>query len=250
LNISVIIFSYNEAGNIKGVIDTSFNVLSQLADNFEIIVVDDGSTDGTTGVVSPYLQKPENFRYIKHQKNAGIGIALRTGYEAARNEFVCAIPGDGQFDVHELLGIKSFSNGNFYSFYRPQTNYSLYRSVLNQANRQFNRILLGIRLKDVNWIKVYRKEQLEFVAAELKSSVIESEICAKLIKAGAVPVELPSVYHERKAGLSKGGSWKTLKKVLLEMYALFRVTRRFKKKYEKPEGLQAEAQREMQRNTQ
>lgn len=231
MNISVIIFSYNEAGNIKGVIDNSFAVLNKLSDSFEIIVVDDGSLDGTTEVVAPYLKQPDHFRYIKHQKNAGIGVALRTGYAAAKNEFVCAVPGDGQFDVNELLQIKPFSNTRFYSFYRPQTNYSFYRSVLNHANRQFNRVLLGIRLNDVNWIKVYRKEQLEFAEPELRSSVIESEICAKLIKAGAVPVQLPSVYHERKAGLSKGGSWKTLKKVLLEMYTLFIVTRKFKKRY-------------------
>lgn len=231
MNISVIIFSYNEACNIKGVIDTAFDVMNRLATSFEIIVVDDGSTDDTANVVTPYLQKPEHFRYIKHQKNAGIGIALRTGYDAAKKEFVCAIPGDGQFDVRELLSIKPFGNQNFYSFYRPQTNYSFYRSVLNQANRQFNRLLLGIKLKDVNWIKVYRKEQLLFVAPELKSSVIESEICAKLIKAGARPIELPSVYHERKTGLSKGGSWKTLRKVLLEMYTLFMVTEKFNKRY-------------------
>ncbi len=231
MNISVIIFSYNEAGNIKGVIDAAFEVLNELADSFEIIVVDDGSSDGTDDIVAPYLKNNGQLRYIKHQKNSGIGIALRTGYDTAQNEFVCAIPGDGQFDVKELLSIKPFGNNTFYSFYRPQTNYSFYRTVLNQANRQFNRVLLGITLKDVNWIKVYRKEQLQFVAAELKSSVIESEICAKLIKAGASPVELPSVYHERKAGLSKGGSWKTLKKVLLEMYALVMVTRRFKKHY-------------------
>lgn len=231
MNISIIIFSYNEGGNIKRVIDAAFSVLNTFGSSYEIIVVDDGSTDDTLTVVAPFLQDSGRFRYIKHQQNSGIGMALRTGYAAAQKEFVCAIPGDGQFDVNELLHLKPFSNANFYSYYRPQTNYSFYRSILNLANRQFNRILLGIQLNDVNWIKVYRKEQLDFVSAELKSSIIESEICAKLIKAGSVPIELPSVYHERKAGVSKGGSWKTLRHVLIEMYQLFNVTRKFKKRW-------------------
>lgn len=231
MNISIIIFCNNEAGNLHGVIESALAFLKGFTNSFEVIIVDDGSTDQTAEVVAPFLKKPTQCRYIRHEKNAGIGMALRTGYAAAEKEFVCAIPGDGQFDIKDLSDLKPFSNHNFYSFFRPQTNYSPYRTFLNKANLQFNRLLLGIHLRDVNWIKVYRKEQLDFVQAELKSSIVESEICAKLIKAGSVPIELPSVYHERKSGISQGGSWKTLRQVLYEMYSLFLVTRKFKKQF-------------------
>jgi dolichol-phosphate mannosyltransferase len=156
-------------------------------------------------------------------------MALRTGYAASSKEFVCAIPGDGQFDVQELSNIKPFLTKSFYSFCRPETNYNLYRSFLNQSNRVFNSLLLGLNMKDVNWIKVYRREQLEFVNIELKSSIVESEICAKLIKAGCTPVELPSLYRERKSGDAKGGNWKTLKLAIGEMFSLYLVVRNFKK---------------------
>lgn len=188
--------------------------------------MDDGSSDGTEKVVRQYPQ----LKYIRHSANKGIGTALQTGYSSASKEFVCAIPGDGQFDVSELLQVKRFDFYTFYSFHRPVTNYNIYRSLLTKGNRVFNHLFLGIKLKDVNWIKVYRKDQLNFAEPQLRSSLVESEICAKLIKSGCEAVEIPSVYLERKTGVSTGGSWKTLSKAITEIAELCMVVYSFKKK--------------------
>lgn len=203
--------------------------MENFADSFELIIVDDGSTDGTSEIIQSQLDIAPFIHYIKHATNKGIGMALRAGYEASTKEFVCAIPGDGQFDIKELIYIQPFTIRHFYSFYRPETSYSPYRRFLNISNRVFNRICLGIKLQDVNWIKVYRKEQLDFVNIELKSSIVESEICAKLIKAGSKPIELPSVYHLRLSGESKGGNWKTLSMALSEMLNLVKALSDFNK---------------------
>lgn len=226
MNISIIIFSYNERESIENVILSVKCVLDKIAETYEVIVVDDGSTDGTIDIVKKY----DWVKTIVHSTNKGIGQALRSGYDASSKEFVCAVPGDGQFDVRELLNVEPFPMQTFYSFYRLMTNYSIYRSLLNLSNRIFNRWLLGISLNDVNWIKVYKKDQLDFVEVELKSSIVESEICAKLMKAGIKPVEVASIYHDRKSGKSKGGNWNTLRLAISEMVSLFIVVRRFKKK--------------------
>ena len=123
--------------------------------------------------------------------------------------------------------VKPFLFKNFYAFYRPETNYNFYRKLLTLSNKFFNSMILGIRMKDVNWVKVYRKDQLDYVNPELKSSLIESEICAKLIKAGCVPIELPSIYRQRNTGLPLGGSWKTLRKAIEEMYDLYETVSNF-----------------------
>jgi hypothetical protein len=85
--------------------------------------------------------------------------------------------------------------------------------------------VLGISLRDVNWIKVYSKEQIEFASPQLTSSILESEICAKLMRAGAMAIELPSIYHPRVAGKPKGGGLRTVIKALKEIYMLYKVTR-------------------------
>jgi glycosyltransferase involved in cell wall biosynthesis len=227
LNISIIIFCNNEQDNIENVIQSVKQVANSFADSYEIIVVDDGSTDAT----SERMKKISGIKSFVHPVNRGIGGALRTGYAAASKEFVCAIPGDAQFDVNELLQIKPFGKHAFYSFFRPSTNYSLYRRFLNFSNNIFNRFFLGLKIKDVNWIKVYRKEQLELVNIQLNSSLLESEICAKLISLECLPIELPSLYLPRTSGEPKGGNWKTLRLAISEMWLLYLIINRFKKKH-------------------
>lgn len=229
MNISLIIFCHNEEDSIADVIQSCLNMLRSFSGFYEIIIVDDGSTDKSSQLIDKIVKENSHMRYIKHKRNVGIGMALRSGYDDAKKEFVCAIPGDGQFNVSELLEVKPFGFDTFYSFYRPQTNYTPYRKFLNFSNRIFNCIFLRIQLKDVNWIKVYRKDQLEFANIKLKSSIVESEICAKLIKSGCKPIELPSVYYKRKSGDSKGGNWKTLSLVIREMFSLYLVVRGFRK---------------------
>jgi glycosyltransferase involved in cell wall biosynthesis len=221
LRFSLIIFCYNEEGSIENVVSSAIRFLTERNWDYEVIIVDDGSTDKTPQIMERLMASLKDVSVISHAKNLGIGMALRTGYQNASKEYVCAIPGDGQFDINELSDICDFSNSIFYSFYRPQTGYNLYRSILTWLNRFFNQHVLGIFLRDVNWIKVYRRAQIEIAKPKLTSSLIESEICAKLFKLGATPIEIPSKYLERKHGISTGGSWHTLKKALADLVMLW-----------------------------
>lgn len=229
MTLSIIIFCYNEGGTITAVVENALHVCDALTSSYEVIVVDDGSTDNTAQSLKAAFQTNEKVKLLTHPVNQGIGMALRTGYKAAACEFVCAVPGDGQFELKELLQLTPFDNTVFYSFYRTKTDYNFYRAFLSWLNRLFNQHILGIFLRDVNWIKVYRREQLLLVKPELKSSLIESEICAKLYRCGIRPIEIPSSYNKRVYGVAKGGSWATLKKAVSEMVALCMSIWRFDK---------------------
>ena len=195
--------------------------------NFEILVVNDGSTDTSDLIIRNFMGK-NYFDYIKHPQNKGIGISLKTGYKLAKNENICAVPGDCQFNFKELLMCPNFNKKQFVSYYRRRTNYNPYRMFLNHFNRLLNRFVLGVKMKDVNWIKVYKKVQLDLLDFQLDSSLVESEICAKLFAQDIPCIEIESEYLDRLEDASKGGSLKTVKQAAADLWKLIRVTRTFK----------------------
>jgi glycosyltransferase involved in cell wall biosynthesis len=230
ISLSLIIFCYNEAGNIGRVIDLCQRLLPEISEDYELIVVNDGSSDTTAEEVKTKLAGFAQLRLISHETNKGIGNALRTGYAAATKEYVCAIPGDNQFELDLLKEVKPFDDSTYYSFYRINTSYNSYRKLLSRANRLFNQHVLGIFLRDVNWVKVYRLSQLRSIQPRITSSLVESEICAKLYRKGARPIEMPTHYLQREFGTPKGGGWKTLSLAIRDMSKLVLEVYRFRPK--------------------
>ena len=231
---SIIILCYNEQGNVANVIRDSVFVLKSFTNSErEIIIVDDGSTDGSINEIeSEVLKYPEeNIKLIRHGINEGIGMTLKTGYKNARYENVCAVPADGQFNIKELLPFAEIAPQFFISFYRKENqNYSLLRNMLSLFNKLFNKYLLGINFKDINWVKIYKRSELNQLDLQLKSSLIETEICAKLVARGNSFKEIESRYLTRENGVSKGASWKIVKKVLMELLNVYIAVSAFKRK--------------------
>ena len=177
----------------------------------EIIVVDDGSRDGSAETIADIRNTVSDVTAVFHPTNLGIGQALRSGYHHAANENVCVVPGDGQFDVRELLPFRTVPERTFISFYRTSnTTYSVLRNGLSYLNRALNRLALGLDLKDVNWVKVYKTRELQHLRLRLGSSLVESEICAKLMLRKNTPLEVRSTYLPRTSGKSKGASLRTV----------------------------------------
>ena len=219
---SIIIFCYNEKDSVRKVNEAVQKVLSRVSNSKrEVVIVDDGSQDGSVQVIREIAKKYRNVRAVYHPANRGIGEALRSGYSAARYENVCAVPADGQFDPEELLPFKFVENGTFISFCRKvQVGYSFFRRALSAINRIINRVLMGIRMEDVNWVKIYKLKELSQLDLRLRSSLVESEICAKLFLRGNRCLQISSTYHQRKSGLARGASLKIVWKAFFEICKL------------------------------
>ncbi len=210
---SLVIFCYNEVGTIARVIAEAVEAGKHLANNapYEVLVVDDGCVDGSNTVMDDLTKTHSVVRIVRHETNRGIGPALISGYNNAKYENVCAIPADGQFDIKELYPFSTFANNEVISFYRPEkTGYELYRKVLTWFNSFANRVFLGLQMKDVNWVKAYKRAHVQSLPLILKSSLLESEICAKLKHQKIIFKEYPSAYLRRESGVPKGGSLRTL----------------------------------------
>jgi dolichol-phosphate mannosyltransferase len=228
---SIILFCYNEEAGVRKVYQAIQQVLPKISGKKnEIIIVDDGSQDGSAKIIREIAKKSRNVKAVYHPSNKGIGAALRSGYFAARYENVCAVPADGQFDPKELLPFPIIEEKTFVSFFRERLKgYSLFRKIVSGANRAINRIFLGIKLADVNWVKIYKLKELKKLDLKLQSSLIESEICAKLALRGNRCIETPSIYHPRSGGVPRGASFKMIRKALGETIRLAKVVNGYKK---------------------
>ena len=230
MNWSLLIFAFNEEGSIGKVIEKAIQFAQENKEgSTEIIILDDGSTDNTKKIIEKYEACHPAIKTFFHETNQGIGMALKSVYALAKNEYVCAIPADNQFDIDLLKVVQPFSDNEFFSFYRRNPYENHFRNFLHYFNRALNRVLFGLNLKDVNWVKVYKLKQLKSISTELTSSLIESEICIKITLNGINAIEHYSPYLPRESGSSKGGSLQTVKKAIREIFILFSVIRRFKR---------------------
>lgn len=214
---------YNEEESIIKVLEHAFNITPRLTSDFEIMVINDGSYDGSLSIITKYKQEVQpSLIIINHETNKGIGEALISGYKNATKENVLITCGDGQFDISELIPFKEFEDNIVVCFYRVNnTTYSLKRNYLSALNKYLNRSLLGLNLKDINWAKVYKLSELKKIEFEVKSSLVETEICAKLKILGNRFVEIESRYIDRIGGVSKGASPKIVLMAVRDIFSLF-----------------------------
>lgn len=227
---SVGILCYNEAGSLEPLVVKLIEVLRRICTTYEVIIVDDFSTDGSREIAIECSKKYPGVRTELHERNQGIGAALLTVYTKSVYENVCVIPGDGQFDVEEYLQFPTVPENHFVSFYRKEnTSYSLFRNALSLFNKKLNKTFIGIDLKDVNWTKIFKKADLAQLDLQLTSSLVESEICAKLIFLGKKVIESESKYLPRKYGESRGASFAIVIKALKDTWHLVAIMRNFKR---------------------
>ncbi len=224
------ILCYNEVENISTTIQKAHRVMVKIGQPFEILIIDDGSSDGSQALIKATISSIPEAKLIEHVVNKGIGEALHTFYGNAKNENVVYTPGDGQFDYDELFLVPSFKAGYYVSFYRIEnTTYSLFRNILTLINKKINAVFLGLKLRDVNWVKIYKLEDLQSLNLEIRSSLVESEISAKLFFLGRKIIEIESKYLPRAFGQSKGASWAILKKAIFDTLLLIRVIGKFRR---------------------
>ncbi|MCL5256396.1 MAG: glycosyltransferase family 2 protein [Chloroflexi bacterium] len=217
--ISVIIPAYNEEDNLARAIADTRAALAALAADFEIIVVDDGSTDRTFSIAEREAAGHGEVRAIRHAENQGFGGAVLTGIAAARKELITYNSADSQFDIKELGRLLSAAdNADVVLGYRSsRSDYSLYRRMNSAIFMRLMRLLFGVPFRDINWVHLYRRDIFSRVHVRSRGIFFCGEIVVRACRSGYRFAEVETSYHPRAGGKARGGRVGAVAKTFLDM---------------------------------
>jgi glycosyltransferase involved in cell wall biosynthesis len=206
MNISAILPTYNEENNIETAVRLLHKTLLSAAENFEIIVVDDGSNDATEAVVRNMMTTYDSLKIIHHTGNKGYGCAIRSGIAAAVYDWLFIMDADNQFDPEEIKKIIEGAEVTSDALigYRENRQDSLMRIMSSQVYNVLVRYLFGLKVKDLNCaFKLLRRSVVSRLDIKARFYVINAEILLKLSKSKHSVKEFPVTHYPRKHGRSK-----------------------------------------------
>ena len=205
-SITVFFPAYNDAGTIAELVETALAVLPSLTENYEVLVVDDGSIDETPALLDRLASLEPRLRVIHHEQNRGYGGALRTGFNAATKDLIFYTDGDGQYDVREMAALRRLMSArvDIVNGYKIKRADRLTRKVVGDVYNRFARLLFRLPIRDVDCdFRLIRREAVQQLELVSSSGVICVELVYKLSRAGRVFVETPVSHHPRRHGSSQ-----------------------------------------------
>lgn len=219
-SLSLVVAVYNEEELLEDFVRKSYRDLSLVSDDFEIILVDDGSTDSSRKIENELSKKIPEVKVIKLNKNYGLGTAYKTGFAAATKDFVFNNTVDAFFNTEDLPKIIPYLRDNrVVSCYRiDKKSNNIYQKALTVGNYWLIRLLFPVKLAAYQTLQFFPIDFYKKVKIEANSTFISPEQLIKAAALGYEIKEIPIHYHPRKKGKAKGGKlrfvWQTFKNIL------------------------------------
>ena len=223
-SLSIFFPAYNDAGTIASLALIAHMTARTLADDYEVIVVDDGSPDHTGELLDEMARHFPWLKVVHHAKNRGYGGALRTGFETASKELVFYTDGDAQYDPREvaLLWQALTPETDFVNGYKMGRSDPLHRIVIGRAYHWFVRTLFGLRLRDVDCdFRLMRREVFRKVTLTRSSGVICVELMKKVQDHGFRIAEVPVHHYHRTYGKSQFFNFPRVARTLADLLRLW-----------------------------
>jgi glycosyltransferase involved in cell wall biosynthesis len=184
-SISMVLPAYNEVENVRWAIERCIAAGRELDVRFEVIVVDDGSRDGTSAEVRRMMDEhPGTVRLLVHARNLGYGAALRSGFEKAAHDLVFYTDADNQFDPAELkYFMPLMAEYDMVIGFRVYRYDRVLRSIVSWFYNRLVGVLFRLRVRDVDCsFKVMRREVIQQVALECDNFFVDTELVARARK--------------------------------------------------------------------
>jgi glycosyltransferase involved in cell wall biosynthesis len=223
-SLTVFFPAYNDAGTIASLLLVAHMTARTLTDDYEIIVVNDGSPDHTGELLDEMARQFPWLKVIHHERNRGYGGALRSGFAAASKQLIFYTDGDAQYDPRELTRLYAALSPavDFVNGYKIGRSDPLHRIVIGRVYHWFVRTVFGLRLRDVDCdFRLMRREVFERVKLTRSSGVICVELMKKVQDHGFRIAEVPVHHYHRTYGKSQFFNLRRVSRTLLDLARLW-----------------------------
>ena len=222
--LSIFFPAYNDAGTIASLVVTAHMTARGLTDDYEVIVVVDGSPDHTGELLDELTVHFPWLRVIRHEKNRGYGGALRSGFEAASKELIFYTDGDAQYDPREMTQLFGAMTDavDVVNGYKIGRSDPFHRIVIGRAYHWFVKLAFGLRLRDVDCdFRLMRRKIFDDVHLTRSSGVICVELMKKTQDHGYRLMEVPVHHYHRAYGKSQFFNVPRVAKTLWDLMQLW-----------------------------
>jgi glycosyltransferase involved in cell wall biosynthesis len=216
--------AFNDAATIPSMVISALRTLQTVTEDYEVVVVNDGSQDHTGEMLEELRRLYPQVRIVTHLQNRGYGAALRSGFGAAQKEWIFYTDGDAQYDPRELVDLVAAvtPETDVVNGYKIERSDPLHRIIIGRLYHHIVRILFGFRLRDVDCD--YRlMKRIIFDNVELRST--SGTICLEMVKKlqdfGYRFVEVPVHHYHRAHGKSQFFNFPRLHRTLVQLISLW-----------------------------
>jgi glycosyltransferase involved in cell wall biosynthesis len=221
---SVIFPAFNEEGNIRRTLEEAIKVLSKVAMRWEIIVVDDGSSDATTAICDDLKARCPEVQLIRHEQNRGYGAALKSGIMAAKYDLIFFSDSDGQFELGELQQLICWAEHyDIVAGYRAKRQDPLVRQINAWGWNVLVRLVLSVKIRDIDCaFKLFRRAVFDRIQIRSVGAMVNTEILAQAIRLGMRIHQVKVSHFPRRHGKQSGAKIQVIIKAFRELCRLWR----------------------------
>lgn len=216
--------AYNEGENVEKMCASLKMILPRVAEDYEIIIVNDGSQDGTKEIVDRLAREDGRIHIVHHERNMGYGAAIRSGINACRKEYLFFTDGDNQFDVSQLsLLVPLISHYDGVIGFRLNRQDPWIRRFNAWAWNRLVRLMFGLKLKDINCaFKLFHRKVFNQIQLESSGAMISTEMLVKIKDKGFKVQEMGILHSPRLVGKQTGANLRVVLSAFRELFIFYK----------------------------
>jgi glycosyltransferase involved in cell wall biosynthesis len=220
--LSIVLPCFNEADNLPDMVCDALVAAARVSTAYEVVIVDDGSTDGTGEVGATLAEGYRQVRLVMHLTNRGYGAAVRTGISAARMPYILLTDADLQFDLAELESfVPQLEEADVVVGYRLRRNDPPVRRAAAAGWNWLVRLLYGLPFRDVDCaFKLFPRELLQDLHLSSSGALFSTELLVRAREAGATVAEVGVHHYPRMSGKPTGGNPRVVVRAFHELAQL------------------------------